>query len=649
MGADRQAALTQLVDRETELSFLRALFEKAAATSSPQVALIVGEPGIGKSRLVAELAAYIDSCPEPTTWRQGRCLPYGDGVTFWALGEIVKAHAGVYETDDPSTVEAKLDEIVPDGPDRAWLRNRLRALLGLEAPQASREENFTAWLRFLEDLAAPGPAVLVFEDLHAADEAFLSFLEHLGTHLEAVPLLVVGTARPELFEKHPAFAAAITRVNRIALERLAPAETKQLVSSLLETAAQGAEIAGAIAERSEGNPFYAEESVRLVAETALRETGRTYDAVVPLPGSVQAVVAARLDALPAEQKAMLADAAVVGTVFWSGAVAALGQRARDEVDEAMRELVARQLARRVRSSSMAGENEFAFRHGLARDVAYQLLPRALRARKHAAIADWLEAKVGERAEEFAEILAHHFVTAIDLSRATGDEDLALSLVAPTIRCLTRAGERALRLDAAAAERHFGRALELAGAGTSERWRLLPRWAKTLFLRNRYREAVTAYEEAIPGLRDCGEIRTAAVAMCWLRLALAVLGEPSRDLARAAMALLADDVPSPEQAEVFASYAAFLRLTQAGDPQSAIEAATRAIEICERLTLPVPAEALSWRGISCLDLGDLGGLEDCKSALAAARSQGLGVERAGIEFNYMSCCSPPEGIAPSTKS
>ena len=635
MGVEREPALTRLVDRETELSFLEALFEKAAATSSPHVALIVGEPGIGKSRLVAELFAYVDARPDLVTWRQGRCLPYGDGVIFWALGEIVKAHAGVLETDDPATVEAKLERVVPEGPDREWLRNRLRALLGLEAPQASREENFTAWLRFLEDLAASGPAVLVFEDLHAADEAFLAFLEHLSAHLDAVPLLIVGTARPELFEKHPAFAAAIARVNRIALERLTSAETRQLVSSLLETAVQDAEITGTIVERSEGNPFYAEESVRLVGDTALGEAGHLFDAGALLPGSVQAVIAARLDALLAEHKAMLADAAVVGTVFWSGAVAALGERAPDEVDEALRELVARQLVRHVRGSSMEGENEFAFRHGLARDVAYQQLPRAARARKHAAVAAWIEGKAGERAEDLAEVLTHHYATALDLARAAGDEELASSLVAPTIRSLTRAGDRALRLDVAAAERHFERALELAGAGTRERLRLLSSWAEALCMRNRYREGVAAYEEAIAGLRACGEMRTAAVAMCWLTSVLAALGEPSLDLARAAMDLLADDGPSAEQAEVFGGYAGFLLLTETGDPQAAIEVATRAIEVCERLALPEPAEALSWRGIARLDLGDLGGLEDYERALAAARAQGLGVERAQIEFNYMS--------------
>ena len=170
--------LTPLVGREVELSYLSAIFDKAMAQSTPQLALIVGEPGIGKSRLVRELLGP-SSTParEMTTWRQGYCPPFGESITYWALAEIVKGHAGIRDTDDAPTVEAKLEAVLPSGPDREWFRQRLRALLGLAAPDASREENFAAWLRFFEDVAAARPTVLVFEDLHWADEALLAFLE----------------------------------------------------------------------------------------------------------------------------------------------------------------------------------------------------------------------------------------------------------------------------------------------------------------------------------------------------------------------------------------------------------------------------------------------------------------------------------------
>ena len=162
---------------------------------------------MGKSRLVAELFAYIDGRPELTTWRQGRCLPYGEGITFWALGEILKAHTGILESDPPRVAQEKLDAVLPEGEEREWFRQRLLPLLGIEATSsAEREELFTAWRRFLEGIAEERPTVLVFEDLHWADEAMLAFLEHLADLAEGVPLLLVGTARPELYERYPDYA-----------------------------------------------------------------------------------------------------------------------------------------------------------------------------------------------------------------------------------------------------------------------------------------------------------------------------------------------------------------------------------------------------------------------------------------------------------
>ena len=175
-----------------------------------QLVTVVGEPGLGKSRLVAELFAYIDARPELITWRQGRCLPYGEGITFWALGEILKAHTGILESDPPDVAQAKLDAVLPGGSEREWFRQRLLPLLGIEASSsAEREELFTAWRRFLEQVAEERPTVLVFEDLHWADEAMLAFLEHLADLAEGVPLLLVGTARPELYERHPDYAAGL--------------------------------------------------------------------------------------------------------------------------------------------------------------------------------------------------------------------------------------------------------------------------------------------------------------------------------------------------------------------------------------------------------------------------------------------------------
>jgi len=271
---------------------------------------------------------------------------------------------------------------------------------------------------------------------------------------------------------------------------------------------------------------------------------------------------------------------------------------------------------------------------VAREVAYGQLPRKARARKHEAAALWIDGQAGERGDEFAEILAHHYEAALDLARATGDEELADRLVASTISALGRAGERALRLDVAAAERHFARALDLAGPDTRERLELLPRWGEVLLLRTRYREAASVYEEAIAGLSALGEIRATAAAMCWLANVLPALGEPSCDLMQAAVDLLADDGPSPELAEVLGHYSLSLALRD-DDPPLILEAADRAIETCRLLALPEPAVAMSCRGGARLMLGDFGGLEDFERSIAAARAQGLGIERATLELNYSS--------------
>ena len=621
--ADRDR-LTPLVDREVELAFLRALFDKAVAASSPQLALIVGEPGIGKSRLIAELLAGVDARPELVTWRQGRCLPYGEGVTFWALSEIVKAHAGILETDDREALEAKLEAVLPEGEDRAWFRQRLCALLGLEAAKAEREENFTAWLRFLEGLAASRPTVLVLEDLHWADDALLGFLEYFASHVADVPLFLIATTRPELFETHPSFVAA-GRVNRVVLEPLTERETETLVASLVDEVAK--EVRATIVRHAEGNPFYAEESARLVRDTV---AGGPSNGAAAVAATVQAVIAARLDTLTPELKATLSDASVVGEVFWDGALAALAERSPGEVDTALRELVAKQLVHRVRSSSMAGEREYAFGHALAREVAYGELPRAVRAHKHAAVAVWTEAKAGDRADDFAELLAHHFATALDLARVAGEVELAESLVEPAVRYMALAGDRSLPLDVAAAERYYARALEFAAADGLQCPRLLVKWAQAATELGHRVEAVDAFEEAIACLRAEGDARSAAVAQMGLANAL-----PDDDegrwlkLADETVALLEADGPSPELLTVLTEW---LDITGGqGDSRRQLEVADRAVKLAGQLGLHLDARVVSVRGAARCDLGDAGGLDDFRLALEMCRTSGGGEHASGVFF------------------
>ena len=417
---------TPFVGREIDLAILQGLFRKSLAAPSVQLVTVQGEPGIGKSRIVMELASYVDDRPELVVWRQGRCLPYGEGITFWALGEIVKAHAGVLESDGPDEAVSKLELVLPDVADRDWFLQRLKPLLGIEAgPTPDRDELFTAWRRFLELMADADPTVIVIEDLHWADPAMLDFLEHLADRAIGVPLLIVATTRPELFERRPEYASGLRNATTITLDPLTDDETTRLLSGMLEEGSIAPELRKAILARSGGNPLYAEGFVQLLRERGLLRRDADAWELVPgadlrFPESVQALIAARLDALPADRGTLLADAAVVGTVFWAGAVAAMGERSEAQTNESLHELAKRQLVRPHRRSSLRGETEFSFWHVLTRDVAYAQIPRAARASKHVAVARWIEAHASGRLEDVTDVLAHHYSTALDLVRAGGE-------------------------------------------------------------------------------------------------------------------------------------------------------------------------------------------------------------------------------------
>jgi predicted ATPase len=257
---------------------------------------------------------------------------------------------------------------------------------------------------------------LVFEDLHWADSALLSFLEHLADWSEGTPLLVLCTARPELYERHPTFGATARNAQRINLGPLTEEETARLICSLLERAVLPAQTQRALLERAGGNPLFAEEFVRLLADQS--DLGEEID----VPDSVQALIAARLDTLSPERKSLLQDAAVLGKVFWAGALVEMASREPSEVEQALHDLARKELVRSTRTSSIEGEAEYGFWHLLVRDVCYSQIPRAARAARHRSAAAWLEGQAGERAEDLADVLAHHYLEALELVRASGKGD-----------------------------------------------------------------------------------------------------------------------------------------------------------------------------------------------------------------------------------
>jgi tetratricopeptide (TPR) repeat protein len=540
------------------------------------------------------------------------------------------------ESDPPEVASAKIDAAVPeDAPEGPWLRARLRPLAGLAAPEASREENFAAWRAFVELLAEDSPSVLVVEDLHWADKALLEFLEQLTGHIEGVPLLLVATTRPELSDRAPGWATSARNLARVNLAPLAPAETARLISNLLGSAVLPAEIQQVIVDRAGGNPLYAEQFVHLLQDQQILTRAGTGwrlqpGAEIPVPPGVHGLIAARLDTLPAERKHLLHDAAVVGKVFWSGAIADMADQDEAEVRAALHELARTDLIRPARRSSMAGQAEYAFTHALIRDVCYGQIPRVGRARRHQQAAAWIEAMAGDRAADHAEILAAHYTTALDLTRPASDPH-AGELAASAARYLMLAGDRAIGIDVPAAERHYHRALQLTSESHPQRPELLARHGDALRQRGLYPEAAAAFEQAIALFRARGDVISLAGAMKGYWLVLQELGDPrERTLPTDALALVEPLGPSAALVQALAEEAGTRMLW--GDHREAIEHADRALALASQLGMPEPARALGFRGGARLNLGDAGGLEDMRTALAAATAQGLGFETAVIYYN-----------------
>jgi predicted ATPase/class 3 adenylate cyclase len=601
---------TLFVGREVEKTLLQGLFDRCARDSAFELVTLVGEPGVGKSRLCAELFRYIDERTELIAWRQGRCLPYGEGITFWALGEIVKSHAGVFESDSADVAASKLHRILPDVEERDWLEARLLPLLGIDSGQsASREESFAAWRRFVEAIASDGPAVVVVEDLHWADAPFLEFLSYLAEWTQGVPLLLLCTARPELYEKHSTWGAGTRNTHTINLSALSERETSELVQGLLEqTVSEHVRLA--ILERAGGNPLYAEEFVRLVADRGLGDAG---DALA-FPDSVQALIAARLDTLTPERKSLLQDAAVIGKVFWAGALAAMGDQDEREVELALHELSRKELVRPARRSSMEGEHEYAFWHVLVRDVAYGQIPRAARAQKHQAAAEWLELKAGERVEDLADVLAFHYHEALELARAAGALEVATDLMPVARRTLVLAGDRAASLDQGKADDFYRRGLELYEPDDPAQAPVLLRAARSVVALSALQAEKDA-GRAAELFRSAGDELGAAEALLDLGRYVSYRGDDAeeRELMAEAQRLVERHPPG----RVFALF-----LTRragndmmAGRAAECIRSSDAAIALATQLgESDYAANALQYRGVARTELGDLGGLDDIRESI-----------------------------------
>jgi class 3 adenylate cyclase/tetratricopeptide (TPR) repeat protein len=461
-----------LIDREHELGLLVSALHRSMRERLPQVITVLGRAGIGKSRLLRELFRQATTGDEvDLTWRTGRCPPFGENVTFAALADIVKAEAGILDTDPATTADRRLTAALGElvGPGEAdRLADALRPVVGLPGPTLPAEEAESAWRRFLIALATRRPTVLVFEDLHWADEAMLRFVELLGAAARDVPLLLLCTARPELMTRQPGWTGGITGSLTITLPPLRDAGIAALYAHMFGQAAFSVELLAPLIEVADGNPLYAHEYVRMLIEQgSLRQTGRRWSLerpeALPMPDSVHSVIANRVDLLDAADRTVLLAASVVGMQFWPGAVAAALGTAVEVVERALRRLEQRDFVHEQPNSIIAGQPEFRFRHILVRDVCYQRLPRTERVARHERTADWLDGLSRGRDTDLAEVLAHHRWAAHEIAATVG---LDVGRYAPAARkALHRAARRAYALHALeAAAGHVERALSLADDG-----------------------------------------------------------------------------------------------------------------------------------------------------------------------------------------
>jgi class 3 adenylate cyclase/tetratricopeptide (TPR) repeat protein len=608
---------TPFVGRRSELATLVERFDEVARSGSSRVVTVVAEAGVGKSRLVAELARDLGDRARRLT---GTCIPYGEGVTFAPVEQTMRELIGIDPAADMATATALLEahaaRIEADPQDRRWLVRTLDAVLGLgatlEGPSLGADEIAQGWTRVLRAAAAERPVLLAIEDLHDAMSAFVDVLVAAAELLRTSPVLIVATTRPE----HPLPLDALEGSSSLVVGALDEDETRAIVGAVLPEDAVPEAARAAVLERSAGNPLYAIEFARMLAEG-----GSATDAATP--PSVQALIAARLDAVPAEIRALALDAAVLGDEVWPEALGSLADREPRDVRDGLEDLARRGLLA-SRTSSLPDREAYGFAHTLIREVAYGRLPRAARARRHLAAGRWLEAETGERADEWAESLARHYASAAELGAASRETDVVEQASGPGIRWLVAAGDRAARVDPAAAFATFERALALAPAGSPERGDVLVRSGlagRRSGLLDAH-EVLARHEQALAIARSRGDDVAAGEALTRIGTQLAVTGEVERSRSAFAEAVETLEGLPPGRALARAyAYRAEEELF-AGHTSDAMAFADRALALLQDDRDGVTVIALHIRGDARCSMGDLdAGLADLREALRRSEDSG----------------------------
>jgi predicted ATPase/class 3 adenylate cyclase len=515
-----------LVGRDRELVALRERVGGVISAQSCEVVTLLGPAGVGKSRLTQELVSRVDGDPTVVT---GRCLPYGEGITFWPVVAALRDAARIGERESPSEARRKLSGLLGTEGEAELITDRLAPLLRADPAMLGIPETFWAVRKFLELLASRRPLIVVFDDIHWGEATFLDLLEYLADWIRSEAVLLLCLARPELLETRPGWMAATPNATRIALHPLNESETDGLITNLLG----GAELASAararIAEVAEGNPLFVEQTMRmLVDDDVLRPAAGRWTVVgdlsdIAIPLTIQGLLAARLDRLEAEERAVIERAAVIGRVFWWGAVSELCPAdVRPRVVLHVQSLTRKGLIGPDYSSEIGPEAASRFVHILIRDAAYQGIPKADRAELHERLAGWLEVHAGALAGGYEEILGYHLEQAfrllLELGPA-GERIEALGVRAAT--ALSSAGRRAFdRGDMPAAVNLLSRAASLLPEKGRERAELLPLLAFALFETGDLDRVRDVTEETAETAIACGAPDLEAYAVIlglWIRL------------------------------------------------------------------------------------------------------------------------------------
>ena len=577
------------VGRDRELRQIKDLFHVCAEEQRAQLVSVTGIAGIGKSRLAWEFYKYFDGIVQTIYWHRGRCLAYGEGVTYWALADMVRWRCGITEDEEVDEalqkLHAALEEHLLDTEERRFVEPRLAQLLGLgEGASHERQDLFAAWRLFFERLADAYPTILAFEDMQWADNALLDFVEYLLEWSRDKPLFVVTLARPELLAKRPTWGAGHRNFSSIYLEPLPQQSMEELLLGLVPGLPQS--LRNQILARAEGVPLYAVETVRMLLDRGLLvEDGSAYRVVgeidtLEVPETLHALIAARLDGLAPEERRLLGDAAVLGKTFTPQALGALSGVEEVRLHELLTAMVRREVLGLQSDPRSPEQGQYTFLQDLLRHVAYETLPKRERREKHLAAAEHLSRSLAE--EEVAEVVASHLLDAYRLDPQATDAD---ALRRRAHEAVLRAGERAASLGAATeAQRYFTRAADLV-PNPREQAAALTRAGEMAVSAGEIEVSAELFERAIDLYNSVGDTHGAARALSWAALSEQRLGriESAAERMKQAYAVIGDDAPDADLVFLLT------RLGQAhlflGDLERAAEFNDRALDLAEALQLP----------------------------------------------------------------